>query len=292
MYWIVTDMTCDLPASYVHEQNHFHVVPMSYTMDGESHIPDGTEANSHEIYESLRAGKMMTTAQVNAQGWKDALLPIVEAGDDVLVIAFSSALSGTCAAAFQAVDSLRKKFPDRELRAVDSLAASMGEGLLVDYALKNRADGMSLYDNAAWIEQHRMNILHWFTVDDLMFLRRGGRVSAGSAYLGTVLKIKPILDVSPEGKLIPREKVQGRKRSIRHLCEHVEKQILRPTADQKIFISHGDCREEAELLADMLKEKLGVKDILIGTIGPIVGCHSGPGTIAVFYYGTGREDRQ
>lgn len=284
MYWIVTDSTTDLPLDYINAQDHFKVVSLSCTMDGQSFIPDGTVEGSKAIYEKLRAGKVITTAQINTEGWREAIEPMLADGEDVFVIAFSSGLSGTYAAAVQAVKELHEQYPDRQLTLVDSLCASMGEGLLVDYALQNRKNGMSQAENTAWVEQNRLNIVHWFTVDDLMFLKRGGRVSATSAYLGTIIKIKPILNVDEEGHLIPRDKVQGRKRSIRALYERTEINAINP-AEQTVFISHGDCEEEANVLADMLREKLGVKNILTGYIGPVVGSHSGPGTLAVFFFG-------
>ena len=287
MYWIVTDATADLPLDYVSNQESFHVVNMSFTVDGEDHKPDGTVAYSKKIYEYLRSGKVLTTSQINTESWKQEFRALLDGGNDILCIAFSSGLSGTCLAAKQAAESLQAEYPARRLMVVDSFAASMGEGLLVDYALRNRAAGMSLEDNAAWVEQHCQNIAHWFTVDDLMFLLRGGRVSAASAYLGSMLKIKPVLDVDAEGHLIPREKVQGRKRSVRKLFEHVKAEAV-DIANQRVFISHGDCEADANLLAGMLRDELGVKDITIGYIGPIIGSHSGPGTLAVFFYAENR----
>ncbi len=220
--------------------------------------------------------------------WKEQISDLLIKGQDVLVIAFSSGLSGTYAAGVQAVKELKEQYPDRKLAIVDSLSASMGEGLLVHYALQKRQEGLTLEENAKWVEENRLNIVHWFTVDDLMFLKRGGRVSATSAYLGSIIKIKPILNVDEAGHLIPRDKVQGRKRSIRALFERTEANAV-DIANQTVFISHGDCEEEAQSLADMLRVKLGVKNILMGYIGPIIGSHSGPGTIAVFFVGNGRK---
>ena len=288
MYWIVTDSTSDLPLSYLEQHEKLKVVNMSYIMDGKSYVPDGTVEGSRAIYAALRDGKVITTAQINCTEWKEHFRQLLDAGEDVLAIVFSSGLSGTCAAAMQAAEELRPKYPDRQIVVVDSLSASMGEGLLVHYVLKNRDNGMSLTDNAAWAEQNRLNMVHWFTVDDLLFLKRGGRVSAASAYLGTMIKIKPILNVDEEGHLIPREKVQGRKRSLRALADKVAEYAVAP-AGQTIFISHGDCENEANVLADMLRERLGIKEILTGYIGPIVGSHSGPGTVAVFFVGDGRK---
>lgn len=287
MYWIVTDSTIDMPKRYVDSQEHFRVLNMSYTMDGVSYVPDGTDENSREIYRQLRAGKNIVTAQVNSESWREAFEEILAGGEDLLVIAFSSGLSGTCQAAFTAAEEAREKYPDRKLEVIDSLCASAGEGLLVDYALRNRDKGMSLEENAAWVRENVQNIIHWFTVDDLMFLMRGGRVGAVSAYIGSLVKIKPILHVNEEGKLIPREKVQGRRKSIRALADKVKQNIVNPEG-QLVLISHGDCEAEAQSLADMIKAELPVAEVRLSYIGPIVGAHSGPGTLAVFFMGKGR----
>ena len=287
MYWIVTDSTIDMPKRYVDSQENFRVLNMSYTMDGVSYVPDGTDENSREIYRQLRAGKNIVTAQVNSETWREAFEEILAGGDDLLVIAFSSGLSGTCQAAFTAAEEAREKYPDRKLEVIDSLCASAGEGLLVDYALRNRDKGMSLEDNAAWVRENVQNIIHWFTVDDLMFLMRGGRVGVVSAYIGSLVKIKPILHVNEEGKLIPREKVQGRRKSIRALADKVKQNIVHPEG-QLVLISHGDCEAEAQSLADMIKAELPVAEVRLSYIGPIVGAHSGPGTLSVFFMGKGR----
>lgn len=287
MYWIVTDSTIDMPKRYVDSQENFRVLNMSYTMDGVSYVPDGTDENSREIYRQLRAGKNIVTAQVNSESWREAFEEILAGGNDLLVIAFSSGLSGTCQAAFTAAEEAREKYPDRKLEVIDSLCASAGEGLLVDYALRNRDRGMSLEENAAWVRENVQNIIHWFTVDDLMFLMRGGRVGAVSAYIGSLVKIKPILHVNEEGKLIPREKVQGRRKSIRALADKVKQNIVNPEG-QLVLISHGDCEAEAQSLADMIKAELPVAEVRLSYIGPIVGAHSGPGTLAVFFMGKGR----
>ena len=287
MYWIVTDSTIDMPKRYVDSQEHFRVLNMSYTMDGVSYVPDGTDENSREIYRQLRAGKNIVTAQVNSESWREAFEEILAGGNDLLVIAFSSGLSGTCQAAFTAAEEAREKYPDRKLEVIDSLCASAGEGLPVDYALRNRDKGMSLEENAAWVRENVQNIIHWFTVDDLMFLMRGGRVGAVSAYIGSLVKIKPILHVNEEGKLIPREKVQGRRKSIRALADKVKQNIVHPEG-QLVLISHGDCEAEAQSLADMIKAELPVAEVRLSYIGPIVGAHSGPGTLAVFFMGKGR----
>lgn len=287
MYWIVTDSTIDMSADYVAAQHDFRLLNMTFTMDGVSRAHDGTDAMSREIYAALRGGKPITTAQVNAAEWAECFRELLRTGQDVLALVFSSGLSSTYLSAASAAEDVRAEFPERQLIVIDTLCASAGEGLLVDYALRNREAGMDIEQNAAWVRENIQRLNHWFTVDDLMFLLRGGRVNAASAYLGTVIRIKPILDVDEAGHLIPHEKVQGRKKSIRRLCEKVETYIEHPE-EQVVFISHGDCPDDAQALADMIREKLPVKDIRISYIGPIVGAHSGPGTLAVFFLGKKR----
>lgn len=290
-YWIVTDACCDLTTEYVRSQQKFTVVPMSYQIDGQvvelDPAKDGLLESSREFYALLRDGKVATTFQINQQGWVDALSPMLEQGYDMLVIAFSSGLSGTCTAAFAAQKELKEKYPDRSVFVVDSLCASGGQGLLTRYALQNRDAGMSLADNAAWTKENATNIVHWFTVDDLQFLHRGGRVSATSAYFGGMLKIKPVLHVDMEGKLIPMEKVQGRKRSLRAMLDKTREFAVDPEK-QMMLISHGDSEEDAQWLGDKLKEELNVPQVEYSYIGPIIGSHSGPGTVAVFFMGKGR----
>ena len=287
MYWIVTDSGTDLPKSYIDAQEHFICVPITITMDGKVIVPDGSDEAARETYNSLRAGKVITTSQINSMGWKETLEPILRQGDDLLCIPFSSGLSGTAQAAALAAEELRRSYPDRKLIVVDSLAASMGHGGLVWYAVKNRAEGMELDANAQWLRDHLQQMHHWFTVDDLMFLKRGGRVSATSAVLGTMIKIKPVMDVDEHGKLIVRDKVQGRKRSLRRLMEEMQKHAVKPE-EQTVFISHADCPEEAGHLAQEIRDHLHVKDVLISYIGPVIGSHTGPGCIALFFMGDQR----
>lgn len=286
MYWIVTDSTIDMPKDWVDAQENFRVLCMSYRLDGEEHVPDGTDEDSRAIYQALRGGKVITTAQINSESWRSCFEALLREGHDVLAVIFSSGLSGTYQAAATAAEELRARYPERRLEVIDSLCASAGEGLLVSCALQNRAAGMSLADNARWVREHTQHVVHWFTVDDLMFLRRGGRVSATSAYLGTMIRIKPILHVDGKGCLIPRAKVQGRKKSLRALAEKLKENIVEPEK-QTVLISHGDCEEDARALAEMIRETCPVRDIRLSYIGPIIGAHSGPGTVAVFFLGSG-----
>lgn len=287
MYWIVTESTCDFPKAYVDAQENFHLMHMTFTMDGQVHTPDGTDENSRDIYAQLRGGKMISTSQINTDEWIKGFEPILAGGDDILAIVFSSGLSGTYMSAVAAADELRAKYPDRKLELIDSLCASAGEGLLVHYALENRKSGKTLEENAKWIRSNVQNVIHWFTVDDLHFLRRGGRLSAAGAYLGSLLMIKPVLHVDHEGHLIPMEKVQGRKRSLKALASKVKQLAVKPE-EQTVFISHGDCLDEAQYVADLIRKEAGVKQVQLSYIGPIIGSHSGPGTIAIFFMGKGR----
>lgn len=287
MYWIVTDSAIDMPKDWIDSQENLKVVPLSYLLDGVAYTPDGTDEGTKAIYDLMREGKMITTSQVTPSAWTDALRPILEDGGDVLLIAFSSGLSGTCQAAMTAAEELREEFPARTIEVVDSLCASAGEGLLVHYALKNRADGMSLRDNAKWVQDNVQNVIHWFTVRDLMHLYRGGRVSAASAYIGTLVHIKPVMRVDQAGKLAVKEKAAGRKRSISILADRIRRDIVNPEG-QLIMISHGDCADEAQTLADMIRSTLPVADVRLTYVGSVIGAHTGPGVVAVFCMGNTR----
>ena len=286
-FWIVTDSGTDFPEAYTQKQKNLAIVPMMYQIEGQFYVPDGSDESTRAFYAKLRSGVVATTAQVTAEAWKEAFEKPLKEGSDVLCVAFSSALSGTHDAAVVARDQMAPEYPQRKIIVIDSKCASLGLGLLVHYAIQKRDSGASIEETAKWVSDNHQKVIHWFTVDDLQFLRRGGRVSATSAYLGGIMKIKPILHVSEEGKLIPREKVQGRRRSLRTLCDKVKEQAVNPE-NQTIFISHGDCLEEAEWLASILREELHVKDVLISLIGAVVGSHSGPGTMAIFFLGESR----
>ena len=285
-YWIVTDACCDLPIDYIKKQHDLYIVPMSYQIDGKIHEINLTDETLpkrvHQFYEQLTEGAVATTFQVNQSEWVDQLTPILEKGNDILMLVLSSSLSGMYQAAKAAEAELREKFPQRKIFAFDTRCASLGEGLLVHHALRYRDAGHSIEETFQWVTDNALRAIHWFTVSDLHFLHRGGRLSATSAYLGSILKIKPVLNVDPKGRLIPRIKVQGRKHSLKELYEQVEQYALNPTK-QLMFISHGDCEKDALWLSDRLKDKLHVPEILLSQIGPIVGSHSGPGTVAVFF---------
>lgn len=287
-YVIITESTSDITKELVDELGVI-VIPMNFEMNQKSytHYPDAREMGVHEFYEALKAGSKSVTSLVNTQIFLNYFEPIIKEGNDILYIGFSSGLSGTYNSAVIAREELLDKYPDANISCIDTKAASAGEGLLVYTAAIKKKEGLSLTELEAWLREHVLNLCHWFTVDDLFHLKRGGRVSALSAGIGTALNIKPILHVDDEGHLIPMEKVRGRKKSLLALLDHMVETCTNPE-DQVIFIGHGDALEDAGFLAEQIKEKLHVKDVILTPIGPVVGSHSGPGTIALFFFGTKR----
>lgn len=286
-YQIFTDSCCDLQQAYALEHA-LGVIPMSFRIDDQEYLDDyGASLPYHDFYEKLRAGGWSTTAQINSEEFAAWFTPVLERGEDILYLAFSSALSGTYQSALIAKADLEQRYAGRRVVVVDTLCASMGQGLLVHYALGNRDKGMDLEQNADWLEQNKGNLCHWFTVYDLNHLKRGGRVSAAAAFFGTMLSIKPVLHVDDKGRLIAMEKAKGRTRSVRALFEHMKETAIMPQ-DQTVFISHGDSENDAKQLADMIREQWGITDIRINFIGPVIGTHSGPDTIALFFMGTKR----
>ena len=250
-------------------------------------IADSVSEDTKAFYEAMRQGESATTSAANPDAWANAMEPVLAQGKDVLVIAFSSGLSTTYQSAVIAADELREKYPDRKIAVVDSLCASLGQGLLCWHAARKQDEGLSLEALTAWLEEHKLNLCHWFTVDDLAYLKRGGRISAATALVGTLLNIKPVLHVDDEGHLVSVSKSRGRKASLQAMVDQMEKSAL-PGENDYIMICHGDCYEDAQLLANMCKEKLGVKEVFIGYTGAVIGSHSGPGTLALFFLGSKR----
>lgn len=286
-YQIITESTGDLTPALI-EQCGITVLPMQFTLDGTSYrnYPDGREMPLSDFYAKLRNGSTCTTNQVSMADYHDAFTPVLEAGQDILYLAFSSGLSGTCQAANLAAQDMAEQFPGRRVIVIDSLQASMGEGLFVYLvARKARQESLSLDDAAAYAKKLAPKICAWFTVNDLMFLKRGGRLSGAAAVAGTLLGIKPVLHVDDEGHLIAMEKVRGRRASLDALVKHYEKTVL--DKNETVFVSHGDCAEDCAYVIEKLKG-LGVRDIHQGDIGPVIGAHSGPGTVALFWVGSGR----
>lgn len=259
------------------------VIPMTYNLDGKEYknYPDNREMSVSEFYVQLKGGKMCTTSQLSTSEIYDILEPSVKEGKEVFYLAFSSGLSGTCQSALIAANDLREKYPGCVVEVVDSLQASMGEGLFAYYIGMKLKNGESVKDVAKWARDNVLNFAAWFTVDDLMFLKRGGRLSGGLAIAGTILGIKPVLHVDNEGHLVNMAKVRGRKASLNALIEKYASTAI-DKENNMVFVSHGDCVEDAEYVAEGCK-KLGAPDVKIGTIGPVIGAHSGYKTVALFF---------
>ena len=289
MYTILTDSCSDLNPQILSQFDQVTVLPMSYTLAGETSTKAFDDAQTvRAYYDRLRAGESCTTAQVSPDTFYQTFKAFAARGEAVLGILFSSALSGTYNAACLARGMVLEEYPDAVIELVDSLAASAGEGLLVYGALCNRKAGMSLADNAQWVRDNALHLVHWFTVDDLHFLKRGGRCSPSAAFFGSMLSIKPVLHVDNEGRLIARQKVRGRQQALRALANKFGE--LADEKDQMIFISHGDCEEDALTVKRHLVEAYGCdpEKIVLSVIGPVIGSHSGPGTVALFFHGKDR----
>ncbi len=284
---LMTDSCADMPRAYYEE----HRIPRAhirFSLDGNTYADDAGQSLSYrDFYNACRNGGLPTTSQITPTDYEELFGPYLETGLDVLYLAFSSALSGSCQSAQMAAVELRAKFPDRKIVIVDSLCASLGQGLLLDYAVTLREGGKSLEEVAEWLETNKGRLNHYFTVQDLMHLYRGGRVSRTSAYMGTLIGIKPVLHVDHQGRLIPLEKKRGRKNSLRALVEYME-QNAGTKELAAIAVSHGDCLEDAQYVAEMVKERFTVGRVIINEIGPGIGSHSGVDTVALFFLGQNR----
>lgn len=283
---LLTDSSADLDASLASELD-VEVMPLTVSVDGGEYVP-GNELDIKGFYDSLRAGKSATTSAINLDTALVIMDKYLSEGRDLLYVAFSSGLSSTAQTGMLAADEMREKYPDRKIYVVDSLCASLGQGLLVYYASQLRSEGKSIEEVRDWLEANKLNLSHWFTVDDLHHLKRGGRVSAATAVVGTMLSIKPVLHVDNEGHLVNVSKARGRKPSIQALAAKLGETGIGDPADQVIYISHGDCLEDAEYLAGIIREKYNPKKIVIGYVGAVIGAHSGPGTLALFFLGKER----
>lgn len=281
---ISTDAGADLPQYYC-QAHGISVLPLPVTLGGVTY--EGDELEVQDFYAQLRADAMPTTSAANLEDTCTLFRKLLSQGRDLLHIAFSSGLSSTAATAFLAAEQVRPEFPERKLVVVDSLCASLGQGLLVHQAVKCRTQGMDIESVGRHIEDVKGNIVHNFTVDDLGHLHRGGRVSKATAVVGSLMGIKPVLHVDDEGHLVAVGKARGRKASIQALIDRMETQTA-GFDNQEVFISHGDCLADAEYLADLVREKFGIDDITIDYIGPTIGTHSGPGTLALFFQGSPR----
>lgn len=287
-YVILTDSTTDISQEIADEID-VKVWPMQFELDGLTYrnFPDEREMKSDEFYDIMRKGKMPKTSQINVVDFCEYFSEYLDKGLDVLYICFSSGLSGTYNNSLIAIEELKGRYPDRKIISVDSLAASMGEGLLVYLAAQQKKKGMGLEELAKWVEDNRLHLCHWFTVDDLHHLKRGGRVTAATAIVGSALNIKPVLHVDDEGHLINMSKVRGRKASLNAMVD----QMVETYTDQfdTVMICQGGCHDDAEYLAGEVKKRVkGVKKIIMGNIGPVIGAHAGPGVLALFFYGDHR----
>ena len=281
---IITDSCCDLTAEMV-AQCELSVANLSVEMDGR--VYSNEEMTPVELYTHLRNGKLPKTAAVNPDGWAALIRPALRAGQDVLVLAFSSGLSATYQSAVIAAGELREEFPDRKLLVIDTLCASIGQGLLVYTAAKLRDQGKTIDEVAAWVEDHKKNVCHWVTVEDLMHLKRGGRVSAATAVVGTMLSIKPIIRVDDEGKLENLAKARGRKASLNYLLDRMA-ESFDPELSDTVFIGHGDCLADAQTLESAIRSHFGVKNVYINYVGAVIGAHTGPGVAVIGFFGKNR----
>ena len=283
-YQIITDSCCDFTEAQL---NALQVTCANLTLmyNGENHSNFSDPAAVKAFYDELRSGTMASTAAVNPDGWAELMKTALEAGQDVLVLAFSSGLSTTYQSAVIAAKELQELYPERKIYVVDTLCAALGQGLLIHYACKKRDTGMPIEELAAWLEEHKLNLCHWVTVDDLSHLKRGGRISATTAIVGTMLNVKPIIHVDNDGHLINCAKVRGRKAAMEYLVKKFSETC---TDFDTVFIAHGDCPEDAAALEAMLREKHEIREITTGYVGPVIGAHTGPGVLVLFFMGQHR----
>ena len=285
---IMTDSCCDMTDAMARELG-LVVLPLSLQMGDQVYrnYLDGREIGFEEFYARIRSGKLATTSAVSVGDFSAAMRPVLESGRDILCINFSSALSTTYQSAAIAAEDLRGEFPDAKIFVVDSLCASLGQGLLVYLCAKEQQKGRSVEEVHAYAEETKGSICHWFTVDDLNHLKRGGRISAATALFGTMLSIKPVMHVDDGGHLVPVSKARGRKASLLALVDHMAQTALDP-AEGTVFISHGDCEQDARFVADEITRRFGNHNIHLNFVGPVIGNHSGPGTVALFFVGSKR----
>lgn len=282
-YQIITDSCCDF-TDQQYQDLRVAYAPLSVLFQGQARDNMNDPEELKKFYNGIRDGEMPTTSAVNPEGWVNIMKPILDAGEDVLCLAFSSGLSTTYQSAVIAAKEMEEVYPDRIIRVVDTLCAALGQGLLVYLACQKRDQGMSLDALTDWVEDHKLHIAHWVTVDDLNHLKRGGRISATTAFFGGMLNIKPIIHVDNDGHLVNVAKARGRKAAIEMLIKKVKDDC---TDLDTVFIGHGDCPEDAAVLEKALKD-LGVKNVITGYVGGVIGAHTGPGVLVVFFMGNQR----
>lgn len=284
-YVITVNSTVDLPKEWLGERG-VPVVPLKYTIDGKTY-EDMNGLSSREFFRKLREGKMAVTSQVNPDEAKAALEPYLREGKDILHLGFSSALSGTLNSMRIAGEELKEEYPDRKIIVIDTLCACLGEGLILYYALKRKSEGKTIEETAKWVEENKLHVCHNVTIDDLEHLHRGGRISKTVAVLGGMVKIKPMIHMDDAGALQVIGKERGRKKALGKIVETAAEQS-KGWENDIIMITHGDCIEDAEYVAELVREKMGIDNILINNIGTVIGSHTGPGVVAVFCMGEKR----
>lgn len=287
-YKIITDTSANLTEEMIEEYN-IDIIPLVFRIGEEEFYSyvKGEKTDIKQFYDRMRQGEIITTSLISMEKCQDVFESNLKEGKDILYISFSSALSGTYNAALMVAKNLEKEYPERKIYVVDSLAASMGQGLLVYYCAEQKRSGKSIEEVKDWLIENRLQLCHWFTVDDLFHLKRGGRISGTTALVGTVLRVKPVLHVDNEGRLVPVSKVRTRKKSLISLVDEMEKTCINST-EQIVFISHGDSIDDALYVEKLVRERLNVKDVKINYVDPVIGAHSGPGTIALFFIGKTR----
>ena len=285
---IMTDSCCDMTAAMAEELG-LCVLPLSLHMGDRVYhnYLDGREIGFQEFYAKIRSGQLATTSAVSVGAFEVKMREILGQGKDILCINFSSALSTTYQSACIAAQDMKEEFPDANIYVVDSLSASLGQGLLLYLTVQKKREGLSAQELVQWVEDNKLHIDHWFTVDDLNYLKMGGRLSAGAAFFGSMLSIKPVMHTSDEGKLVPVSKVRGRKASLKALIDKIAELGIEPS-EQVMFICHADCEVEARAVAEEMKARYGVKEVYINYIGPVIGSHTGPNTMGIFFVGTKR----
>ncbi|MBE7036125.1 MAG: DegV family protein [Ruminococcaceae bacterium] len=287
-YVIITDSCANLTDEMI-EKNNISIIPLSFHVNGEEYksYEKGKKSDLKKFYNMMRQKESITTSLVSPDQFTQFFTEYLEAGQDILYIGFSSGLSGTYQSSVIAAEELKEKYPDRKIITVDSLCASAGQGLLVYHVCMLKEAGKSLEEVGDWAMENRFRSCHWFTCDDLFFLKRGGRISASSAVLGSLLQVKPVMHVTDEGKLAVFSKARGRKQAMQSLVKHMEETVENPE-EQVVIIAHGDCEDEALAIKKMVEEKFTVKEVIVTYLDPVIGAHAGPGTLALFYMGTNR----
>lgn len=287
-YVLATDSSCDLPQALVDEFE-LTVVPLTVDVSGKvfNNYLDEREIGFKEFYHYSKGGAEIKTSCPSLAAFTTAFTDILESGKDILYIGFSSALSATTQNARTVAEELSEVYPDSKIIVVDSLAASMGQGLLLKYVYEEKQKGKTIEELARYAEDTKLHICHWFTVNDLMYLKKGGRISATTAIAGTALNVKPVMHTDDEGRLTNVGKARGRKASLNALMEKMRETAINPK-EQTIYISHGDCEDEVKEFAKLIKKEIGYKDVVINYVGPVIGGHTGAGVVALFFYGTHR----